>query len=204
VTVQWYDLGLHMEGKRVVRALQTSDEDFCGFNYCQLKLGKRIRGWNTEAWIRSRRRRDDGAPDDVLSEHLDIPTFSRRFRTALKKANVGTKDIQYLPVHVFKSTGEELDGYAFANVVSRIMALDYKRTDWGPLPPDPDEPIDPETGKLQVQGIWRAALIGAKLVGHDLIRLREFFPTVYVSERFADVYCSGNFTGATLTPVIMT
>ena len=163
MTVRWYDLSFHMENVRpfVVRPFQTGDEDLYGLVGCHLKLGDRIQDWNANAWIRSRRRKDDGVPDDILAEHLDVPTFSRRLRDALKKARVGIKDLQYLPVHVFKSTGEELEGYAFANVITRIKALDYDRTDWGPLPPDPEVGIDPATGKLKVNGIWRAALIEA-------------------------------------------
>lgn len=200
---QWYDLVLAAE-ERAARPFQTEVEDLCGFDSYDLEIGKRIRGWNRNAWLRSKRRKDDGVPDDILLEHLGIPTFSRRLRNALKKAGVGTKDIQYLPVHVFKSTGEEIEGYAFANVITRILALDYDRTDWGPLPPDEEEGIDPNTGKPEVQAIWRAAFKRSKLRGHDVIRLVEFFPPVFVSERFAEVYRLGSFTGATLKPVIMT
>ncbi len=203
MTTQWYDLALHVE-KRVVRPFQTEEEDLYGLDPCELIFGKWIGNWNANAYIRSKRRKDDGVPDDILSEHLGVPTFSRPLRDALNGKRVGTRDVQYLPVHVFKSTGEELEGYAFANVITRIKALDYDRTDWGPLPPDPDEGIDPNTGKPEVQAIWRAALIEASLTGHDFIRLVEFFPPVFVSQRFADVYQDGGFTGATLTPVIMT
>jgi len=203
VSTQWYDFALHVE-KRIVRPLETEEDELFGFNGGHLIMGNHIRDWNANAWIRSKRRRDDGVPDDVLSEHLGVPTFSQRFRDALRKARVGERDVQYLPVHVYKSTGEELKGYAFANIVARVRALDYARTDWGPLPPDPDEGIDPNTGKPEVQVIWHAALIESSLIGHDIIRLVEFFAPVYVSQRFADVYRSGNFTGATLTPVVMT
>lgn len=200
---QWYDLSLHVE-RRTVRPLETGEENLCGYLGCHLKFGSPIHDWNPNAWLRSQSVEDDGNPDDILLEHLGVPTFSRRLRHALERAGVGQEDIQYLPVHVFKSTGEELEGYAFANVIARVDALDYQRTDWGPLPPDPNEGIDPDTGKPQVHAIWRAGLIEARLEGHDVIRLVEFFPPVYVSERFADVYRDGNFTGATLTRVIMT
>ena len=206
MTVQWYELALHVEDVRpfVVRRFQTEDEDLFGLVGCHLCLGDRIQDWNAHSWIRSKHRKYEGVPDDILAEHLNVPTFSHRLREALERAGVGRKDVQYLPIHVLKSTGEELEGYAFANVITRIKALDYDRTDWGPLPPDPEEGIDPATGKLKVNGIWRAALIEAKLKGHDLVRLVEFFPPVYVSERFADVFRDGNFTGATLAPAIMT
>lgn len=203
MAAQWYRLQLHVEN-RVVRPFQTADDDLYGYLGYDLSVGTPIQSWNRNAWIRSRAEDDDGEPDDVLLEHLGVPTFSRRLRDALERADVGRNDMQYLPVHVLKSTGEELDGYAFANVITRIMALDYDKTDWGPLPPNPKKGIDPNTGKLKVLAIWRAALREADLQGHDLIRLVEFFPPVFVSERFADVYRSGGFSGATLAPVIMT
>jgi hypothetical protein len=205
MAAQWYDLHLHVK-KRVVRPFLTDveGEDLCGFTSYDLRIGKRIRGWNLNASLRSISRKDDGVPDDVLKVHLHVPTFSQRLCDALKKAGVAVADIQYLPVHVYKSTGEELEGYAFANVITRVAALNYDSTDWGDLPPDEEEGIDPNTGKPEVQAIWRAALIGRKLKGHDMIRLLEFWPPVYVSERFADVYRAGNFTGATLTPVVVT
>ncbi len=203
MALQWYKLAFYVE-KRLVRPFQADAEDLCGFDEDDLVVGKRIRGWNTNACLRSTRRRYDGVPDDVLSEHLGIPTFSQQLRDALKQARVGISDLQYLPVHVYKSTGEELHGYAFANVVTCVAALNYDATDWGGLPPDEDEGIDPNTGRPRVQAIWRAALIGKKLKGHDIVRLVEFFPPVFVSQRFHDVYVEGGFTGATLTPVIMT
>ncbi|MCX7428768.1 MAG: hypothetical protein NTW96_24470 [Planctomycetia bacterium] len=199
---QWYDFDSHPE-KRIVRHFQADEDDLCGRNDYDLKIGKLIRGWDPKSRLFSTRRKYDGVPDDVLSECLDIPTFSRRLRDALKKASVGTGDIQYLPVHVFKSTGEEIEGYAFANVLTRIAALDYDATDYGPMPPEESD-IDPETGKPRVQFLWRAALIGSRLEGHDIIRLREFFPSVFVSERFAEVYHNGDFTGASFTSVITT
>jgi hypothetical protein len=134
---------------------------------------------------------------------MGVPIFSQRLRDALQRARVATKDIQYLPIHVFRSTGEEVEGYTIANVIARVPALNYDLTDWGPLPPDEKEGIDPRTGRPQVQAIWRAALQSTKLKGHDMIRLVEFWPPVLVSHRFADVYREGHFTGATLTPVIM-
>jgi hypothetical protein len=205
MTAQWYDFALHVE-KRVARPFRTDvdGEDLHGFKSYDLQVGKRLRNWDPNACLRSISEEDDGEPDDVLLEHLKVPTFSRRLHEALSSAGVGGKDIQYLPVRVFRSTGEELEGYAFANVITRVAALDYEATDWGALPPDPDEGIDPNTGRPAVQAIWRAALIEASLKGHDIIRLVEFFPPVFVSERFAEIFRDGEFTGATLTPVIMT
>ena len=115
---------------------------------------------------------------------------------------LAAKDVQYLPIHVFNSTGGELEGYTIVNVVTRIAALDYDKTDFGLLPLDESE-IDPESGCPKVRTIRQAALKRSKLRGHDMVRLAEYFPLVFVSERFAEVYDTGMFTGATLEPVIM-
>lgn len=200
MAAQWYDFHLHVE-RRAVRPFQTDDDDLCGFDSYDLEVGKRIRGWDSNACLRSTRRKFDGVPDDVLLEHLAVPTLSRRLRDALKRSHVGSKDLQYLPVHVFRFTGEELEGYAFANVITRISALDFDASEGLWL--DDNSQVDPHTGKVRVNGILRAALLREKLEGHDVVRLVEFFPPVFVSERFVDVYRAGNFTGATFTPVIM-
>jgi hypothetical protein len=60
---------------------------------------------------------------------------------------------------------------------------------------------DPLTGKPKVRSIWTEALREEPLTGHDVIRLLEFPPTVFVSERFAKVFEEGGFTGAVLRPV---
>ena len=112
---------------------------------------------------------------------------------------MASNDIQYLPVRVFLSTGEEIKGFAIANIISRIAALDYDRSKMLRLD---EEEIDPLTGKHRVLNIGKAALHKEPLVGHDMIRLVEFFPPKFVSERFAKVFQKSKFTGATLNPVV--
>jgi hypothetical protein len=197
---KWFSLVFGDEN-RVERPLQTSEDELYGRDYFELKQGKRISNWNPKSALRSSSRKDDGDPDDILCEHLGIPTLSQRFRKALTDAGVGTNDIQFLPLKVFKSTGEEVKGFAVANVITRIAALDHKRSKMIEVD---EEEIDPLTGKPNVLSVWTAALHQKQLAGHDMIRLLEFFPPVFVSERFAEVFQRGKFTGATLKPAIVT
>jgi hypothetical protein len=190
-----------IEENPVDHPLLTSEEDLHGIDDFELEVGRRIERWNPNSFLRSTCTENDGVPEDVLGEHLGVPTFSQRLRDALADARVAEDDIQYLPVRVFQSTGEEIMGFAFANVVARVPALDYEAS----VMLDQDESeIDPLTGKLDVLSVWREALKSHEIVGHDVIRLVEFFPPVFVSERFAKVFRQGRFTGATLNPVTVT
>jgi len=92
-----------------------------------------------------------------------------------------------------------IKGYAIVNVVTRIPALDFERCF---LLDQNDSVIDPLTGRPDVTGIGKIALKANALKGHDLIRLLEFFPPVLVSQRFAEVFRIGKFTGATLNQLL--
>jgi hypothetical protein len=151
-----------------------------------------------ELRLRSESPEHDGEAEDVLDNVLCLPVFSERLRSALGRAGIGTDDVQYVPVRVFRSTGEELPGYCIANVVACVPVLDRKHC--GFLSEDPHE-IDPRTNRPRVTGVGVSVLKAAPLAGHDLIRSAEFTPIVFVSERFYRVYAKGGFTGASLRPV---
>lgn len=189
----WFDM-IPDEDSRVSNPLLTSIEDLFGIDHYDLAIGKPIKSWNSDSYLQSECPEKDGDAEDVLCEHLGVPTFSARLREALANAKVATQDIQYLPVHVFQSTGEEVEGFAFANVVTRVEALDHEHCEMLDLD---ESTIDPLTGKPKVTGVWTAALKQNALVGHDVIRLVEFWSPVFVSERFVEVFSKGNFTGVT-------
>jgi hypothetical protein len=136
----------------------------------------------------------DGAADDLLANSLGWPILSRRLRECLSKNDVGTSDIQYLPVRIARSTGEELPGFEVANVITRIAALDRENSF---LLTVREDEIDPATGGPRVTGIGKAALKSAMLGGHSVIRLVEFFPPIFVSQDFVTIFKDGMFTGAT-------
>jgi hypothetical protein len=195
----WYRLSKSYDENRVKHPLQTSEDELFGVTPFELQQGRRIENWNPNSSLRSASPADDGEPDDVVCESLGLPTFSGRLQKALREAGIGINDIQYLPIRLFQSTGEEIKGFAIANVVTRLEALDRERC----VLLGEGAQIDPLTGKPAVTSIGRIALQGAALQEHDVVRLAEFFPPVLVSERFAKLFHEGEFTGAILTPLLV-
>jgi hypothetical protein len=200
MTTKWFDLSIGDEN-RVSKPLIVTEENLHGVDYYDLKLGKRLESWKSESSIKSESTKHDGIPDDFLAESLGVPILSHRLRSALERADVGIEDIQYLPIRVFQSTGDEVHGFAIANVISRVRALDYEQSTMLDLD---EHKIDPLTGQREVLSVWKAALKGNALDGYDVIRLTEFFPAIFVSRRFVDVVREGNFTGATFIQVLVT
>ena len=196
--MNWYTMIIGYEN-RVANYFKADDEELFGRDSVDLKYGNRIDDWNPASLLKSESAEFDGAPDDVLANSLRWPVFSNRLRRALAASSIGVGDIQYLPIRVARSTGEELDGFEVANVVARLPALDRERT--RKLHEDEDE-MDPLTGRPAVMGFWKAALRAEVLEEHDVIRLLEFFPPIFVSQRFVDIFQSFEFTGVTFSPVI--
>ena len=196
--MNWYGLRLFADN-RVQFPFQSTLEDFMGVEVHALEIGQHLYGWDPHSWVRSESPENDGDPEDVLGEHLGLPIFSGRLRQGL--ANVGMGDIQYLPIKVFRSTGEEIHGFEIANVITKVPALDYENSE---MLSSSKEMIDPLTNRPKVTGFWQAALHSTPLTGHDIIRLVEFGSAVFVSERFAEGFRRGKFTGADLVPVRVT
>lgn len=178
--------------------LFANEDDLHGFTSYDLEQGSAINGWDADSWLRSARLEyEDGPAYDMLASSLHLPIFSLRLQRALDRSGCAVKDLQYLPINVFKSTGEQVRGFAIANVITRIKALDHDNCFLLEL----DDEIDPLTGTNHVHSVGRFALRAAPLAGHDIIRLVEFWPPVFVSERFKRVFDEGGFTGATFSPV---
>lgn len=169
-----------------------------GFDYEELNDGRVVEGWKRDSLIRGVDPDYNGRIDDVLGNAAGFPVFSERLRTALAASNVGTLDIQYLPLRVVRCTGEEIEGFAAANVIARIAALDRERSF---LLGVREDKIDPLTGQPKVKHIGKAALTSEVLEGHDVIRLLEFFPPIFVSDRFVKVFNDLRCTGAEFTPL---
>lgn len=194
----WYEMIIGAAG-RVPHPLVASVADFRGRDWMEIHHGWRIEDWDARSVMRSRLAEHDGAPDDVLANAFGLPVFSERLRWALATADVGVHDMQYLPIWIARFAGEELAGFSLANITTRVGALNATECSAGL---DLSyEVIDPATGKAKVRGIQVAALKAELLEGHDVIRLLEFFPPVFVSGRFVSVFDNGGFTGATFVPV---
>ena len=169
--------------------------DLKGFSEWDFMKGGTIENWNKEAWLKAEKPVNNGVPDDVLSNLHALLVLSARLQEAL--LSTGISGIQLLPVKVFQGSGEEISGFAIANILNVVSALDFRRSEVEFFPEDHFLPQ--KRGK--VRDVGRTVLLGSALAGFDVIRIPELPPDVYVSERFMDVFKRGGFTGLSFEPV---
>jgi hypothetical protein len=137
----------------------------------------------------------DGPPDDFLQNAFNLDILSARLFEALREAAI--EGIQYLPLKVFTSRGELAGTFWIANVVTRLPALNTALSTYTIVPPD----YFIEARRGEIAGLRKPVLKGEVLLGLDVLRLEEFFPPVFVSERFRNVVKFGRFNGCEFTPV---
>ena len=189
---KWYKffMGVEYEAPH----LFLDEHEFYGVDwYNDLDDGRRVNNWNTACFMRSSGQEWDGPAPDIAENSCHLPIFSARFREALDRAGVARGEVQYLPIRVFLSTGEEVKGYAIANILARVAALDFERSKTYNSEGDlvflaKETEIDARTRKPSASGLVKAVLRKKPLVGHDIVRLDEHSAWILVSERFAKVY----------------
>lgn len=193
--MKWFELWFGGEQNRRDDYLLLSIHDFGSASKAELCMGQRVEYWPSGAWYASESTDDDGEPDDILAEHLGIPVFSERLRRALGK--IGSNDIQYLPVAIRNSKGKEYRGFQIANVVTRLSgALDLAASNLATRVQANDDDVD-----FEVLGIYTTVLCKEALRDHDVIRLDEFWPAIYVSDAFRTAFQISSCTGATFKEV---
>ena len=104
----------------VARPLVVGTADLRGVAPAALRRGQRLDTWDPAAWVQARTPAHDGQPDDVLQEHLGLPIYSPRLRSALNGA--GIAGIQYLQVEVRASDGTPEAVFFIANVLNVVAA----------------------------------------------------------------------------------
>ena len=175
---------------RLESSLFVNVSNLCGYQTDDFYRGETITKWCNTAYFQATRVDMGGSPDDVLGEKNGIPVFSERLRSLL--GATGIDQIQYLPVDVVKPDGEKCVGFAIANILSMVPALDLEKsgvTYFGDERPD---------RKGEIRGIGHVknvTLISERLKGHDVIRLKDFRPAIYVSEDFKLAFDEGNCSG---------
>jgi hypothetical protein len=195
--MKWYDV-IQGEENRVPNFFMATKFDLLGHGRLAPVRGIAINEWSKMPRLWSDKPEWDGMPDDILANSLHWPIFSRRLRDALRDAGIGIHDIQYLPVHVARTTGEEISDVAVANVITRVPALDREHSF---LLSVNEDKIDPSTGQPDVTGIGKPALRAELIGGHDVLRIVEYFPPIFVSERFVQVFNRHGFTGTTFRAI---
>src|SRR5690606_37185951 len=124
-----------------------------------------------------------------LQNHLMLPIFSLSLIAELNKAAI--RGIQYLPIKVLKSNNESVNGFHIANILHSIEALDKQRSDYFLFREDFPNP----SVRGKIAGITKYVLQKEKLLGFDIIRLKDYKQRFFVSERFKDVFEKNKFTG---------
>ncbi len=164
-------------------------EDLKKAEELDLLRGQPIEHWDETAWLKASKPENDGDPDDVLQEHLGIPVYSNRLRVALNSASI--TGIQYLSLQVLRPNNSPFDGFSIANILNLVAALDFENSDYDRFPEDYFLP----ERRGMIRGIRRATLLKSALDGLQVIRLKEYPRSIYVSDEFKAVFESGAFTG---------
>lgn len=163
--------------------------DFKGVNRDQVCVGEPVTHWNSESFVAVGESGRDGIPDDVLVTAAGVPIFSDRLRLALEEISVS--GIQYLPI---KLVGPTLvsDSFRVANLLHRLPLLDEEASEVKRYADD----YFIENRRGQISGV-RVPVLQRRpsLNGVEIFRLRQFWPPVFVSQRFRDLFRLRRFTG---------
>lgn len=124
-----------------------------------------------------------------MQSYLGLPVYSARLRKVLDKS--GFTGIQYLPIRVLRADGTPFDGFAIANILNLLPAMDYKKSDYDLY--EDDYFLPARRGK--VRGIRKPVLHSTVINGYDIFRLKEYKRYIIVSKRFRDIFVANNFTG---------
>lgn len=160
-----------------------------GFDQYSFKTGIIINNWNMNIFMQAKAKRYSGNPDDALQNYLMIPIYSERFRVTL--GNAGIEGIQYLPIKVLRSNTDSIDGFCIANILNFIEAFDYEKSDYDRF----DEDFPNPNVRGEISGVRRFVLKKEKLNALDIIRLKEYELSFFVSEKFKEVFERNKFTG---------
>jgi hypothetical protein len=165
------------------------DDGDLGLDESLVRCGEAINGWPESAWVRASHAESDGEPDDVLQTLFGVPIFSSRLRSALDLHTIG--GLQYLAIRIVGFDNRDIDGFTVANILNCVDALDRAKSDYGVFPPDYF--VASRVG--QIRSINRPVLIRSMLRGVDIVRLKPYRASVYVSDRFVQLFEDGEYTG---------
>lgn len=160
-----------------------------GYNENNFKEGIYVNSWNENIFFQARKKRNDGKPDDVLQNHLMLPIYSLNLVNALNKN--GVEGIQYLPIKIINYNTECINEFFIANILNYIEAFDTEKSDFNCF--SQDFPNLNVRGKIA--GVKKFVLKKEKIIGVNIIRLKEYKQRFFVSENFKEAFEKNKFTG---------
>jgi len=169
-----------------------------GFQEDDFIIGKRIKDWRDVISFRATDKKHDGKPDDVLQNHLMLPIYSDRLTSELMKEEIN--GIQYLPIRVLRPKNNEIKGFAIANIINFVEAFNYKKSDYTRF--EDDFPNPTVRGKIAM--VDNFVLYKNKLVGMDIIRLKDYNQRIFISENVKTIFDKNNFTGYSFREIKLT
>lgn len=160
-----------------------------GYDKNSFKNGECVEVWDDNVFLQAKKKRNDGNPDDALQNYLMLPIYSPMLIKELNKINI--EGIQYLPIQILKPNNEILNGFCIANILNFIAAFDEERSNFDRFSQDfPNMKV-----RGRIAGVKKFVLRKEKLIGYDIIRLREYKQSFFVSEKFKDLFEQNKFTG---------
>lgn len=120
---------------------------------------------------------------------MGIPIFSNRLKNELNANNI--KGIQYLPILVLRPNNKRIEGFCIANLLNFISALDYEKSNYDFFPDDFPNP----NVRGEIAGVLKYVLQRDKLKGMDIVRLKDYELSYFVSKEFKEIFERNRFTG---------
>ena len=169
-----------------------------GYDEYSFVKGNKIEDWNGNIFIQAKKRKNDGDPEDVLQNHLMIPIYSKKLINELENANI--TGVQYLPIRILRPNNDYLSGFSIANILNFIEAFDYEKSIYNRFSEDFPNPIK----RGQLAGVRKFVLKKDKLIGFDIIRLKDYKLSFFVSEKFKETFEKNKFTGYSFKEIELT
>lgn len=177
-----------MRADNMSDSMQVDEVHLEGFKLRDFKQGTVLNGWRGEGYFRCTDPDFDGIPDDALATPNMLPVYSERLQNAIRDEGIG--GIQFLPVDVFSLGRGKISGYAIANILNVVDALDLQRSSYMVY----DDGF-PEQIRGKIKWVSDMILKGEVLQEMDICWLRQYPVAMCVSGRFAKMFKRGKFTG---------
>lgn len=146
------------------------------------KKGKPILEWDKDEFYFSTIRDYAFNFTDILRNNADWLLMSNPLKEKLEKS--GINGVQFLEVTI-DSDVPEFCPYWFANVFCMEGALNWDKSEYTTIGTPP-----------QIASLKKVVLNCTQIKKVDIFRLPEFFPSIYVSEKFKTLFESNSFSGA--------